>query len=231
MYFVTEYETLAICERYTNAEWMTLVCSLNGNFYGGWSKFLLLDEWFFNFFFFFTFWYLDKKPVVSGAVPLSWVADRVTSALRKIDADWCTSSDITDRQFPLMLWWPIIHWYNHGARHFWNSFLGLKMKRRPVTSIGTGPQKPKKLRQQEFLTKYCDIPGIVESSVSKMHARCKYCEVDFSISHSGKFDIDRHCETKSHRDRLSRVQGPVARSASKAKTVLGNIESSHERST
>ena len=105
------------------------------------------------------------------------------------------------------------------------------MKRRPVTSIGTGPQKPKKLRQQEFLTKYCDIPGIVESSVSKMHARCKYCEVDFSISHSGKFDIDRHCETKSHRDRLSRVQGPVARSASNAKTVLGNIESSHKRST
>jgi hypothetical protein len=57
-------------------------------------------------------------------------------------------------------------------------------------------------RDQCFLSKYKQTPGIVESAKGATFARCEYCDCDFSISHSGTFDIGRHCAGKEHKDRV-----------------------------
>ena len=70
------------------------------------------------------------------------------------------------------------------------------MSKRPSSSENDGPQSKK--REQEYLDKYCQQPGITPSRLRKTYASCKYCSKIISIASSGQFDISRHCETKGH---------------------------------
>ena len=51
---------------------------------------------------------------------------------------------------------------------------------------------------QVFLEEYAAIKGIRASRLGPMYAFCAYCVKDISISHSGRYDIDRHRGTKQH---------------------------------
>jgi hypothetical protein len=59
-------------------------------------------------------------------------------------------------------------------------------------------KKPK--YNQVYLSCYSAIPGIKPSKLSKSHAFCNYCNIDISISHSGRFDITRHCGKAKHKN-------------------------------
>ncbi|XP_064648741.1 uncharacterized protein LOC135500955 [Lineus longissimus] len=67
-----------------------------------------------------------------------------------------------------------------------------------------GPQRAakKKPTGQRFNNKYCDFPGISASDRGKKYARCSYCKSDFSIAHSGSYDIERHQKGKKHTDMM-----------------------------
>ncbi|KAK7098586.1 hypothetical protein V1264_002843 [Littorina saxatilis] len=39
--------------------------------------------------------------------------------------------------------------------------------------------------------------------MGKSHAHCKYCKSDFSVAHAGKYDIKRHCISKTHLDKVA----------------------------
>ena len=56
-----------------------------------------------------------------------------------------------------------------------------------------------KKRSQIYLSKYSSFPGIEPSSRGTSHAYCRYCRLDFSISHSGSGDIDKHRASKGHK--------------------------------
>ena len=60
--------------------------------------------------------------------------------------------------------------------------------------------KPKKQKRLctftiDYTTKW---PCIIRSTVSTKHARCAICKVDFSVSHQGKGDVQRHLSTQTH---------------------------------
>ena len=58
--------------------------------------------------------------------------------------------------------------------------------------------KKEKQRHQSYKADYSKIKGITRSIKGPFHARCTLCKVDFSISHSGAYDIKRHCATENH---------------------------------
>ena len=47
------------------------------------------------------------------------------------------------------------------------------------------------------------LGGISRSSLGDSYAHCDYCKCDFSIAHSGSFDIQGHLKTKKHTNYLS----------------------------
>lgn len=51
---------------------------------------------------------------------------------------------------------------------------------------------------QKFLERYSDTPGIKPSMRGPSHVHCIYCKHDFSIEHSGKYDIQRHVTSNTH---------------------------------
>ncbi|KAK7484378.1 hypothetical protein BaRGS_00024383 [Batillaria attramentaria] len=68
----------------------------------------------------------------------------------------------------------------------------------------TSKSATKKLKvTQKFTDKYLKIPGISRSSLGDSYAHCDYCKCDFSITHSGSFDIQGHLKTKKHTNYLS----------------------------
>ena len=74
------------------------------------------------------------------------------------------------------------------------------MKTRIVPLVKMIVEKKAKKYAQVFLPKYKDIPGINSSTHGKSYAFCTYCQVDFSISHSGAYDIERHLGRERHKD-------------------------------
>ncbi|KAK7093510.1 hypothetical protein V1264_007246 [Littorina saxatilis] len=78
----------------------------------------------------------------------------------------------------------------------------MKQKILPVSGDCT---KSKQQKQHIFLKKFKKEPGIVESTVGNSHAHCKYCrpKSDFSVAYAGKYDIERHCSSKTHLDKVA----------------------------
>ena len=50
-------------------------------------------------------------------------------------------------------------------------------------------------------------PFIRKSSMGSAYARCDICECDFSISHSGAFDIQRHVQRSKHKSKVQCLEG------------------------
>ena len=61
-------------------------------------------------------------------------------------------------------------------------------------------KKPKTQYKQKFKADYRkDFPAITSSRKGESFAFCTLCKSDFTIAHSGRFDIKRHTESKSHK--------------------------------
>jgi hypothetical protein len=60
---------------------------------------------------------------------------------------------------------------------------------------------------QVFLNKYKDYPGIKASAKGDKYAHCGYCKTDFTVSHGGVFDIEKHRKGKGHVDAEAAARG------------------------
>jgi hypothetical protein len=72
---------------------------------------------------------------------------------------------------------------------------------------------PKKNKNylQTYRPAYSNIKGIQASQKSVFHAYCTYCKTDFSIRHSGRYDITRHQnENKTHKKMVVAAKGNQA---------------------
>ena len=55
-------------------------------------------------------------------------------------------------------------------------------------------------RKQSYKTEYSEKWDFIQpSQKGENHARCTLCSSDFSIAHSGSYDITHHIETAKHR--------------------------------
>ena len=72
--------------------------------------------------------------------------------------------------------------------------------KKKCTDPGSSHKRVKAQYDQRYLDKYSKIPGITHSKKGSSFAHCNYCNIDFNISHSGSYDISRHCERKGHKD-------------------------------
>ena len=55
---------------------------------------------------------------------------------------------------------------------------------------------------QVWKDEYSNSKGIVKSEKGRSFAFCELCRVNFSIHHSGAYDINRHCNTSKHTNAL-----------------------------
>ena len=69
-------------------------------------------------------------------------------------------------------------------------------------SSSSGGPKANAARHQVFLPEYTRIPAIVASTKGPNHAYCEACKSDFSISHSGSYDIETHIGGPRHKDKF-----------------------------
>lgn len=73
---------------------------------------------------------------------------------------------------------------------------GQDVKKRPRYSAKFKPEWSK------------DFDGIIrKSSKGESHAFCTLCSVDFTVSHGGKNDVQRHTETTNHQARARQAKG------------------------
>ena len=71
-------------------------------------------------------------------------------------------------------------------------------------SLVSSPKKKvaKVKYHQKFLPSYSkDYPCIIASKVSKEHARCVLCEIDFKVCYGGLEGVARHCPSTRHIER------------------------------
>ena len=67
-------------------------------------------------------------------------------------------------------------------------------------------KKPKSLAQ--FKATWVLPPGIAASKKKGIHfAFCKYCNIDFSVSHGGFNDVTRHVDNQTHKKNARVVAG------------------------
>ena len=108
------------------------------------------------------------------------------------------------------MWWTLIGSFDKFSQSTYVLQLSLffvsnKMaSKRPLheaLSSKSATKKPK--ATQKFTDKYLKILGISRSSLGDSYAHCDYCKCDFSIAHSGSFDIQGHLKTKKHTNYLS----------------------------
>ena len=77
--------------------------------------------------------------------------------------------------------------------------VNMASKRQTDTSAS---QPKKQRREQSFRQAYSEkYPCIVPSILGKSSARCTLCEIDFSISHGGMDDVNRHVKCSNHLNR------------------------------
>ena len=86
--------------------------------------------------------------------------------------------------------------------------------------------KPKKIKstkkkqyEQKYLDKYSLMPGIKPSLDGPTSAYCSYCRVNFDISHSGQYDIVRHCSNETHNEYVKKAKGNQSISSMFARDV------------
>jgi hypothetical protein len=69
-------------------------------------------------------------------------------------------------------------------------------------STNQSPKKRVKWSQRYLASYALELPGIQVSTISKEHAFCSICSVDFSVAHGGRNDVSKHVKGKKHEERV-----------------------------
>ena len=80
----------------------------------------------------------------------------------------------------------------------------------------------KKEAQQRFRTEYSMEWPFITKSQREYYVHCKICGVNFSIKHSGKYDITKHMSTPKH------VNNCKAMENQKSKVQENNVKTTPE---
>ena len=69
------------------------------------------------------------------------------------------------------------------------------------------PKKKQRLSAQCYIPDYTrEWPVIERSKLSPHHAFCKLCNTDFTVSHGGRSDVDKHVRSNKHEAYKSSVE-------------------------
>ena len=82
------------------------------------------------------------------------------------------------------------------------------MPKRPASpDAKASPASKKKAYSVHFNPAWSEeFPWVKKSSKSVHHAFCSSCTIDFSIAHSGKYDIKQHAVGQNHKKSLGSTQ-------------------------
>ena len=66
----------------------------------------------------------------------------------------------------------------------------------------------KKRTLQKYRLEYAQkFPVLSSSKLGEHHARCNLCSTDFSVSHGGLSDVEKHVNTKNHKTIAEATRG------------------------